>query len=208
MKSIKIIRYFIVLLLAAALVLGALFVPRFWEPERKEPPATEESATEESRIAENETRVTLTEPSAETTAFMTDPPETEDPEAIRDGIDEEFIPAEEGTDDYTGLRAFFVHKLVTDPEKVELYLNIRETPSMSGKILYVIYPDDIVTYTGMQGDWYRVTLDGVSKEYALSSGLNKVRIMRAFDRIGVAFAFTAASARVTVAELVVDHYGE
>ena len=54
----------------------------------------------------------------------------------------------------------------------------------------------------------KVTLDGATKEYALSAGLNKVRVMRAFDKIGVALSFTAAAARVTVAELVVDHYGE
>ncbi len=161
MKSFKIIRYVIVLVLAAALVLGALFVPRF-EPEGPEHTVTGEPETGASQKADQETKATETELPAESTASPTEPPETEDPEAIRDGTDEEFIPVEEGTEGYTGLRAFFVHKLVTDPEKVELYLNIRETPSMSGKILYVAYPDDIVTYTGMQGDWYRVTLDGVT----------------------------------------------
>lgn len=54
----------------------------------------------------------------------------------------------------------------------------------------------------------KVTLDGASREYPLSSGLNKVRVMRAFDKMSVAFVFAAASARVTVAEVVVDHYGE
>ncbi|MBP5294344.1 MAG: SH3 domain-containing protein, partial [Lachnospiraceae bacterium] len=121
----------------------------------------------DTKIADDDTKK-----APETTEFRTDPPETDDPDAIKDAVDEEFIPAKEDTNGYTGLRACFVHKLVSDPEKVELYLHIRETPSMSGKILYVIYPDDIVTYSGTQGDWYRVSLDGftgyVHKNYVLT----------------------------------------
>lgn len=172
MKHFKIIRYFIVLLLAAAMVLGAVFVPAFREPyERTDPPHEEtqnSSVPDGNETADDET----TGATAEPTLPPTDPPETEDPDAIRDGTGEPFVPAGEGTEGYTGLRAFFVHKLVTDPAKVELYLNIRETPSMSGKILCVIYPDDIVTYNGMQGDWYQVTFEGftgyVHKNYVLT----------------------------------------
>ncbi|MBQ4002219.1 MAG: hypothetical protein II601_07535, partial [Lachnospiraceae bacterium] len=144
MKNFKVIRYFIVIVAAAALVLGAVFIPRFNGPEKDSSTQSgEESYGTETKIADNDTQI-----APETTEFRTDPPETDDPDAIKDAVDEEFIPAKEDTNGYTGLRGFFVHKLVTDPEKVELYLNIRETPSMSGKILYVIYPDDIVTYTG------------------------------------------------------------
>ena len=173
MKSFKVIRYFIVLLLAAALVCGALFLPRY-APERREDPRTEAPVTSESGNGSGGTEASERETTKapETAAPVTEPPETEDPNAIRDGTDDEFIPVEEGAGGQTGLRAFFTHKLVTDPEKVELYLNIRETPSMNGKILYVIYPDDIVTYLGTQGDWYKVTLDGVTgyvhKSYVLT----------------------------------------
>ena len=168
MKNFKVIRYFIVIAAAASLILGAVFVPRFGETEHHEDPGTtiaeDETGTPGTRKADNDT--------SKATETVTDPPETEDPDAIRDAVDDEFIPAPEDTEGYTGLRGFFVHKLVTDPEKVELYLNIRETPSMSGKILYVIYPDDIVTWTGTQGDWYKVTLDGftgyVHKNFVLT----------------------------------------
>ena len=54
----------------------------------------------------------------------------------------------------------------------------------------------------------KLTLDGSAFEYPLSDGLNKVRVMRPFDKIVVAFAFTSATARVTSATLTVDHYGE
>ena len=170
MKNFKVIRYFIVLLAAASLVLAAAFVPRFGEPEKRNDETSDVSGqpgTEDTKIADNDT-----EAPSKNTEQVTDPPETEDPDAIRDAVDDEFIPAPEDTNGYTGLRAFFVHKLVTDPEKVELYLNIRETPSMNGKILYVIYPDDIVTYSGTQGDWYKVSLDGftgyVHKNFVLT----------------------------------------
>ena len=169
MKNFRIIRYFIVVLMAAALVCGALFLPLLGpeSPKREETESAEDTgASPETTEADGETTA---EPETGTSAL---PTETEDPDAIRDGIDEKFIPVEEGAGGETGLRAFFTHKLITDPEKVELYLNIRETPSMSGKILYVIYPDDIVTYSGTQGDWYRVTLDGVTgyvhKNYVLT----------------------------------------
>ena len=185
MKSFKVIRYLIVLLLAAALVCGALFLPRL-KPERKDQETTE--ARDVTGTPEGTTEADRETTKAPETASPTTPTETEDPNAIRDGIDEEFVPVEEGAGGETGLRAFFTHKLVTDPDKVELYLNIRETPSMNGKILYVIYPDDIVTYTGMQGDWYRVTLDGVTgyvhKNYVLTD-------QDAFDYLSGTVAYAA-----------------
>ena len=185
MKSFKVIRYLIVLLLAAALVCGALFLPRL-KPERKDQETTE--ARDVTGTPEGTTEADRETTKAPETASPTTPTETEDPNAIRDGIDEEFVPVEEGAGGETGLRAFFTHKLVTDPDKVELYLNIRETPSMNGKILYVSYPDDIVTYTGMQGDWYRVTLDGVTgyvhKNYVLTD-------QDAFDYLSGTVAYAA-----------------
>ena len=54
----------------------------------------------------------------------------------------------------------------------------------------------------------KVSLDGTLYEFALSGGLNKVKVMRAFDKISVGFSFAVAGARVVLAELVVDHYGE
>ncbi|MBR3436230.1 MAG: SH3 domain-containing protein, partial [Lachnospiraceae bacterium] len=148
MKHWKIIRYLLVFVGAAALIAGALLVP----PVERQKPGPGTETADETGSQGNETSVMDTSMAAET---VTDPPETEDPETIRDALDEEFVPAAEDTEGHTGLRGFFVHKLVTDPEKVELYLNIRETPSINGKILYVMYPDDIVTYLGTQGDWYK-----------------------------------------------------
>jgi len=54
----------------------------------------------------------------------------------------------------------------------------------------------------------KVWLDGTLYEYALTGGLNKVKIMRSFDKVRVGFVFHAADAQVTLAELTVDHYGE
>ena len=51
-------------------------------------------------------------------------------------------------------------------------------------------------------------LDGTTVEYALTDGLNKVKVMRPFDKLRVTFRFSVAEARVTHAELTVDHYGE
>ena len=183
LKAFKVIRYFIVVLVAGALVAGAFFVPRLSKDDRQDAASKTEAqetdhtpALDPSKRADDETSGTGapsgTEPTQ--TPGTEESESTEDPNAIRDALDDEFIPVGEGTESYSGLRAYFVHKLVTDSEKVELYLNIRETPSMSGKILYVIYPDDIVDYTGTQGDWYRVSFDGVEgfvhKNYVLADG--------------------------------------
>ena len=54
----------------------------------------------------------------------------------------------------------------------------------------------------------KVYLDGKLCEYTLSTGLNRVKVMRSFDKISIAFRFTSASARISLAELTVDHYGE
>ncbi len=54
----------------------------------------------------------------------------------------------------------------------------------------------------------KVWLDGTLKEYALASGLNKVKVMATFDKLRVAVASSAADARVTLAEITVDRYGE
>ena len=51
-------------------------------------------------------------------------------------------------------------------------------------------------------------LDGKNYEYALSNGMNRVVVMRLFDRMRVTLTFTTAEARVTTCELTVDHYGE
>lgn len=61
----------------------------------------------------------------------------------------------------TGLRAYFYHKLLIDPKKVEKYLNIREVPSEDGKILAVLFEGDLVSYIGKQGSWYLIVKDDV-----------------------------------------------
>lgn len=59
-----------------------------------------------------------------------------------------------------GLEAFFENKLCIDPEKVSLYLNVREAPDEESEILDVLYPDDIVTFTSRDGMWYEITRNG------------------------------------------------
>lgn len=54
----------------------------------------------------------------------------------------------------------------------------------------------------------KLVLDGTNCEYSLTEGLNKVRVMRPFDKLIVGFAFSTADARVTSATLTVDCYGE
>lgn len=54
----------------------------------------------------------------------------------------------------------------------------------------------------------RLTMDGEEHTYSLASGLNKVKVMRPFDRLQVTLTSNEAAARVTLVELTVDHYGE
>ena len=59
-----------------------------------------------------------------------------------------------------GLKTFFENKLCIDPEKVSLYLNVREEPNEESTILDVLYPDDIVPFVSFADNWYEVQLDG------------------------------------------------
>ena len=54
----------------------------------------------------------------------------------------------------------------------------------------------------------KVELDGKSYTYPLTDGLNKVRVMRAFDRVRVVLSSDAAEIKIVEAELTVDHFGE
>ncbi|HCU56590.1 MAG TPA: hypothetical protein DIC18_04605 [Clostridiales bacterium] len=51
-------------------------------------------------------------------------------------------------------------------------------------------------------------LDGVDHEYALQTGLNKVRVMRSFDKLRVLLSSLSPCVRITQAELTVDLFGE
>ncbi|MBQ7712190.1 MAG: hypothetical protein IJT69_00065 [Clostridia bacterium] len=51
-------------------------------------------------------------------------------------------------------------------------------------------------------------LDGTSHTYALTEGLNKVRVMRAFDKLRFTIASDEALARITETEITVDIFGE
>ena len=51
-------------------------------------------------------------------------------------------------------------------------------------------------------------LDGQGYSYPLTDGVNKVAVMRPFDKLRVRLVFTSTTSRVTSAELTVDHYGE
>lgn len=53
-----------------------------------------------------------------------------------------------------------------------------------------------------------VKTDGKVFEYDLASGLNKVRVMRPFDKLQVTLASEEAEVRISEAELTVDHFGE
>ena len=53
-----------------------------------------------------------------------------------------------------------------------------------------------------------VELDGVTHTYSLVAGLNKVRIMRAFDKMRVTLSCDVAEPRITEAEITVDIFGE
>ncbi|MBO7364595.1 MAG: SH3 domain-containing protein [Lachnospiraceae bacterium] len=64
-----------------------------------------------------------------------------------------------------GLRKYFRGKLAIDPEKVEKYLNVRETPDVDAPILWVLFPMDIATYYERTGDWYRVRVENGSDGY-------------------------------------------
>ncbi len=59
-----------------------------------------------------------------------------------------------------GLQVFFENKLCIDPEKVSLYLNVREEPNEDSEILDVLYPDDIVPFITFEDGWYEVQRDG------------------------------------------------
>ena len=54
----------------------------------------------------------------------------------------------------------------------------------------------------------KLWLDGTLFRYELGEGLNKVRVMRLFDKMQVALASNVAEVRITSAEITVDHYGE
>ena len=87
-----------------------------------------------------------------------------EPETVEETLEEE--------EEKYGLEAYFENKLVIDEEKVELYLNVREEPDADADILAVLYPNDIVSYTDVDEDWYEVEMDGfsgyVSAEYVLT----------------------------------------
>ena len=53
-----------------------------------------------------------------------------------------------------------------------------------------------------------VELDGVNRTYALTAGLNKVRVMRPFDKLRFTLSSDEASPRITETEITVDHFGE
>jgi len=55
---------------------------------------------------------------------------------------------------------------------------------------------------------FTVTLDGVNHSFTATSGLNVFHVMRQFDRLKVSISSTAATARVTKADLTVDFFGE
>ena len=54
----------------------------------------------------------------------------------------------------------------------------------------------------------KLVLDGAAHEYALSDGLNKIKVMRPFDKMKVGLRFAEAGSTVSLAELTVDLYGE
>ncbi len=53
-----------------------------------------------------------------------------------------------------------------------------------------------------------VELDGTAYVFPLHTGLNKVRVMRAFDKLSVTIASESADVRVTEADMVVDFFGD
>ena len=106
-----------------------------------EPGDDDEDPAPESR--EEETEVTASEDSTEETEGTEEPTEeSEDPESL------------------TGLRKYFQNKLIVNTEKASLYLNVREEPDDDSKILSVLYPNDIASYVGKDGNWYAVEREG------------------------------------------------
>ena len=53
-----------------------------------------------------------------------------------------------------------------------------------------------------------VELDGVNRTYSLSAGLNKIRVMRPFDRMRFSVTSDEATPRITETEITVDQFGE
>ena len=110
-----------------------------------------------------------------------EPSETTEPEepAEKDPVTEEETtetktPEETACEEPepVGLRAYFRDKLIIDPEKVSLYLNIREEADEDSTILAVMYPNDIMTFIGAEQGWYEVQCDGftgfVNADYVLT----------------------------------------
>ncbi|MBR4768690.1 MAG: SH3 domain-containing protein [Lachnospiraceae bacterium] len=129
----------------------------------------------EASAEKRDTSATETEAETEAPSETDALPETEEPfETLPDMSfpEDELIHFEEPVQGNGGLRSYFRRKLVIDMGKVHLYLNVREKPDETSKILSVLWPSDIVTYDARQGDWFRVVMDGyfgfVHKDYVLT----------------------------------------
>ena len=53
-----------------------------------------------------------------------------------------------------------------------------------------------------------VDLDGTSYSFPVHTGLNRIRVMRLFDKLTLSIASSSATIRVTEADMVVDFFGE
>lgn len=125
--------------------------------------------------AVNEFGVSYYDPEMSTDAFrLEDSPSVAEGDSLSAGsvgaLKETAADAAE--EKYFGLREYFKGKLIIDTEKVELYLNVRETPENDSKILSVLFPNDVVTYKEKVGNWYAIECDGytgyVSADYVLT----------------------------------------
>ena len=79
---------------------------------------------------------------------------------VLDDTDKELVLFGERENPYTGLRGYFFGRLKVNYDKVDTYLNVRQTPSPDGLIETILYPTDVVEYLGRQGDWYYVSANG------------------------------------------------
>ena len=169
-------RYAAVLLAAALMILGTALLVKGRHINETEnaaaPEASEAASFEVVDVADRHIRGNIEgreAPEEETPVLLTALPSESLPS--EEPSQEEAAPAETSEEVPVGLKAYFRDKLCIDPEKVSLYLNVREAPDEESDILDVLYPDDIVPCTGRTGDWYEIQQNGytgyVNAFYAL-----------------------------------------
>jgi len=153
------LKYILVSVIALAIVTVTILLTLGTQSDPSIKESSEETISAQTTVPEGSTKKNESskEPTA-TTVVPTEESTLETTEAPSEGTGEMIQP--EIPEDATGLLAYFRHKLTIDMSEVKYYLNVREEPSTDSEILAVLYANDLMTYEGTVGDWYKVTKDG------------------------------------------------